>query len=254
MRRWNNDSFSGIASEISKGSKRGAATAEIFLKAQADAPLFVSVYNPEDRPESMLSKFMVSDDVQMKLLRDDFFEGAIGYGSPPSRSHRPTKTQTEKHQSKLSPEQMLSRIPERLRNVIIRACSNSASTVKIVDAYENFLVHSFANGKAALLEDSVSASLLESPSVVQTDSGSTVARFCFDSESSAGGFHRLLLHAVCQFHSLFAVSRTIDLDETQSSRLLTVTGTLFGPDVHLSQVISNTRVAQATASLSSLHL
>jgi hypothetical protein len=56
MRRWNNDSFSGIASEISKGSKRGAATAEIFLKAQADAPLFVSVYNPEDRPESMLSK------------------------------------------------------------------------------------------------------------------------------------------------------------------------------------------------------
>lgn len=56
VRRWNNDNFSGIASEIAKGSKRGAATAEIMLQAQADAPLFISVFNPNERPESSVSK------------------------------------------------------------------------------------------------------------------------------------------------------------------------------------------------------
>lgn len=54
VRRWNNDNFSGIASEIAKSSSRGAITAELLLQAQVDAPLYVSVY-PEER-ESTVSK------------------------------------------------------------------------------------------------------------------------------------------------------------------------------------------------------
>lgn len=194
---------------------------------------------------------MVSNDVETKALRDDFFEGEIGYGAPTSSCSHANKAPT--NDVKLTPEQMMMCIPERLRNVIIRACSSSEATVKIVDDYEAFLVQSFADGKASLVSDSISASLLESPSVTQTESGSTVARFCFDSESSTGGFHRLLLHAVCQFHSLHAVSKTID-SEMQPKRLLTVTGTLRGSNVRLSQVVDDTKVSHVTESLSSLRL
>lgn len=197
---------------------------------------------------------MVTDDVKMIGIRDDFFQGEIGYGAPHSQTR--TKKSTTAN-LELTPEQMLKRVPERLRNVVIRACSSSEATVKLVDAYETFLVQSFAEGKAPMDGD-IAGSLLEPPSVTQTKSGSTVARFSFDSESSAGGFHRLLLHAVCQFHSLHAVSKTIEL-ETRSARLLTVTGTLRGSKVRLSQVIHDkkrhsTDIFQATESLSSLRL
>jgi len=56
VRRWNNDNFSGIASELAKASSRGAVAAEVLLRAQADAPRYISVYNPEDYPESTVSK------------------------------------------------------------------------------------------------------------------------------------------------------------------------------------------------------
>jgi len=197
---------------------------------------------------------MVTDDAKMKGIRDDFFEGEIGYGAP---SHHPHTDRTT-DPVELTPEQMLKRIPERLRNVVIRACSSSEATAKLVDTYEAFLVQSFLEGKARTLDNIISETLLEPPTVTHTKSGSTVARFCFDSESSAGGFHRLLLHAVCQFHSLHAVSTTVELEQ-QSVRLLTVTGTLLGPKVKLSQVIHDAKrqpvnVAEATASLSALRV
>lgn len=186
---------------------------------------------------------MVSDDVETKTLRDDFFKGEIGYGFINPRS-RTSKTVTSS--ADVTPEQMLKRIPERLQNVIVRACSSSEATAKIVDSYESFLVLTFTDGNAAPLNANISTSLLEPPSVIQTASGSTVAHFCFDSESSDAGFHRLLLHAVCQFHSLHAVSKTTELDESLPVRLLTVTGTLHGSKVRLSEVIDNAKVAQAT--------
>lgn len=190
---------------------------------------------------------MVTDDAEMKGIRNDFFEGEIGYGT--SLSHSRTATRTENME--LTPEQMLNRIPERLRNVLIRACSSSKDTIDMVSAYEQFLVQSFVEGKAVALPTAVAESLLEAPSVTQTKSGSTVARFCFDSESSAGGFHRLLLHAVCQFHSLHAVSKTVE-SETQSARLLTVTGSLAGSNVHLHQTLDDRKnISEATKSLSS---
>jgi len=193
---------------------------------------------------------MVTDDLKMKGIREEFFEGEIGYGTPTSSS----RTKRTTANIELTPAQMLRRIPDRLRNVVVRACSTSDATATIVDSYETFLVQSFVEGKATTLDTlGLSGSLLEPPTVLQTKLGSTVARFCFDSESSAGGFHRLLLHAVCQFHSLNAVSKTIER-ETESARLLTVTGTLLGSEVRLSETIHNTKMDQVTESLSSLRL
>ena len=59
-----------------------------------------------------------------------------------------------------------------------------------------------------------------------------MARIFFDASSSTGGFHRLLLHAICQFHGLNATSATTTATITtlsaktheKEARLLTVTG------------------------------
>jgi hypothetical protein len=259
VRRWNNDNFIGIASEIAKASSRGPAVAEALLKAQADAPLYLAVYSPDDCPPSAVSRFMKSDDTGLKSLREDFFRGEIGY--PTSRL--PTKKPAT--EVALTPEIMLNRLHGRLRKVVTRACSTSQASIKFVDAYERFLVQCFGNGKITSLEADVSASLLEPPTVTRKKSGNTVARFYFDSESSAGGFHRLLLHAVSHFHGLQAVSKTVKM-EANTARLLTVMGRLSGPKLRLvhhildgpsnncSHVSSRDSVSHATKSLSTLHL
>lgn len=260
VRRWNNDSFIGITSEIAKASSRGPAVAEALLKAKADAPLYLAVYNPDDCPPSTVSRFMESNDAGMKSLREDFFRGEIGY---PASCLPTTKPATE---VALTPELMLSRLHWRLRKVVTRACSTSQASIKFVDAYERFLVKCFGKGKITSLDADVSASLLEPPTVTRKKSGKTVARFYFDSESSAGGFHRLLLHAVSQFHGLQAVSKTVEMGAT-TARLLTVAGSLSGPKVQLvdhiidgrppnncSRASSHERVSHATKSLLNLHL
>lgn len=204
-------------------------------------------------------RFIVSDDVQMISIRNKFFEGEIGYIGPSSH----TRTQNTVQRIDATPRKMLEGVPERLRDVVVRACSTSQATVKVLDAYEEFLVQSFGERETspASMDNIISGHLLEPPTVTQTKSGSTVARFCFDSESSAGGFHRLLLHAVCNFHSLHAASTTVDSESRDSVRLLTVTGTILGPHVRLSQVIQSnnnhaicTNVAQLTSSLSTLRV
>ena len=56
IRRWDNDSMVGIVSEIAKASSRGPAVAEVYLKAQADAPMYRSIVMPHDRPKPTVSK------------------------------------------------------------------------------------------------------------------------------------------------------------------------------------------------------
>jgi len=57
----------------------------------------------------------------------------------------------------------------------------------------------------------------EDPSVAQTTpmmmvTTTTTTRFIFDGTSSNGGFHRLLIHGMCQFHGLKASSSTIQYE------------------------------------------
>ena len=97
---------------------------------------------------------------------------------------------------------------------------------------EKFLINSFDKGKAAPLR--LVDTMLEQPTVTKLTTGQTTIRFYFDAESSSGGFHRLLLHAVCQFHSLNAVSTSVELNGNTQSRLLSVSGVrISGPHVRL---------------------
>lgn len=198
----------------------------MLLKAQADAPLYLAVYNPEDRVPSTVSKFMESNDADTKGLREDFFRGEIGYLNSLLPTTKPVR------EVALTPEIMLTRLDGRLRKVVTRACSTSQASIKTINAYERFLVECFGKGKVASLEADAATSLLEPPTVTRKKSGKTVVRFYFDSESSAGGFHRLLLHAVSHFHGLQAVSKTVVVD-ANTARLLTVAGSLSGPKVRL---------------------
>jgi hypothetical protein len=71
--------------------------------------------------------------------------------------------------------------------------------------------------------------LLECPTVTRRkDSDRVAAQFFFDSTLPTAGFHRLLLHAVCQFHGLNVVSRMesnfVFQNQITSARILVATG------------------------------
>lgn len=57
IRRWNNDNFVNLASEISSG-KKGRAAAAVLLKGQADAPKYRSIYNPEEHKSETMSRYV----------------------------------------------------------------------------------------------------------------------------------------------------------------------------------------------------
>lgn len=180
----------------------------------------------------------------MKNVRDEFFAGEIGHLSTGYRRH--VKQEIRLH-GKLTPEIMMSRIHERLRKVVVRACSNSPESARIVYGFERYLVHCFRDERTSKLPSVLSESLLEPPTVTRRASGHTIVRFYFDSDSTFGGFHRLLLHAVSQFHGLEAVSSTADIESSgkrTAVRLLAVTGSLSGAEFRLSDYATDAISAQ----------
>lgn len=226
IRRWNNDNFVGIALELAKSSSRGPAVAESLLIAQADAANYRAVYNPHDCQQSVISK--LSEDAKLADVRDKFLNGEIGHGIAVQHPSR----KKELEEASVTPAMMMNRIHRRLRGVVVRACCNSEFSMGVIDAFERFLVNCFAMGPTASLH--LVDTLIEAPTITKLTTGQTLVRFYFDSTSSRGGFHRLLLHAVCQFHGLHAVSISVDLNQNSKSRLLTVTGNdLSSPNVRL---------------------
>jgi hypothetical protein len=165
-------------------------------------------------------RFMQDD--SLKSVRDQFFEGELSGTTTEPRS-RGTLNRT------LTAQDMLHRIDVRLRRIVVKACTNSYPAASVVAKFESFLVTSFAGKKAKELSSDWSSDLLlEPPTITLRKDLRHVAQFFFDAESSTGGFHRLLLHAVCQFHGLHAVSKMVDIeiDDKSRARALTVTGTI----------------------------
>jgi len=159
----------------------------------------------------------------MAGVRDRFFEGEL---PGPLAPHQPRSRISQK--GPLTAEDMMNRIDNRLRRIVVKACSNSYAASKVVETFEEFLVASFADSKPKLVEDWWDDLLLEPPSITSRKDLRSVAQFFFDADSTTGGFHRLLLHAVCQFHGLHAVSKMVDItiDSKSKSRALNVTGVL----------------------------
>ena len=170
------------------------------------------------------------EDDKLHDLRDKFFAGELQEQPTRPRDHKLVSSKP------LTPEDMMNRIDDRLRRVVVKACTNSFPASQVVDNLETFLVRAYAGKKDKLPRETWSDMLLEPPTVTERKRDDMViCKFLFDAQSSAGGFYRLLLHGLCQFHGLQATSSTVDImiENHKQARILTATGTLSGPKVRL---------------------
>ena len=182
------------------------------------------------------------EDDQYKVLRKQFFKGEIGVSGKTTTEDRQTRHRPFHSSIRVSdnPLNMLKRVPDRLRSVLIRACHGSKTSAVVVDAFERHLMDCFHKGKkSSSLDLSVVTTLQEQPAVSRaTPTNGTVVQYRFSPKTETAGFHRLLLHAVCKFHSLTAVSATITVEPHQCpSRVLTVSGVPVGSHVRVLDTI-----------------
>jgi len=233
VRRWNNDHFDKLAAEIAPSSK---AAAVALLKGKQDAYLYRDVINPaEDNKSESMTRFM--QDGTLHDVRNQFFEGEL-----PSRPDEVPGLPKERPLPQTGQE-MLYRIDGRLRRVVTKACRNSMPASRVIKTFETFVVDSFRKKPRETLpgdwwnQDEL---LLERPTVTARKDGKFTAQFYFDPQNSTGGFHRLLLHAVCQFHGLLALSRVVQIKigAHQQSRALMVTGPAVDTKFRLLDVLS----------------
>ena len=171
-------------------------------------------------------------DDKMRGVRDKFFAGEL-----PVPNNNTTTRREKAPVETLTPQEKLFRVDARLRRVVTKACRNSQPAAMVVKTLENFIMatyyhrrhHSSSSSKrfAAPTGQWWSTLLTQAPTVTTTarrDDDQTISvQFLFDAASPTGGFHRVLLHAVCQYHGLTAVSQMIEL-AGRSNRALLVTG------------------------------
>lgn len=159
------------------------------------------------------------NDDSLRDLREKFLECEIAAPAPKlQKSNRKV----------LTAEDMMRRIDNRLRRVVVKACQNSYPAVKVVTAFEEFIIATFT--KDDFQDDPLwwSSLLIENPTVTEGGNDDKLeVLFAFPGASPTGGFHRLLLHAVAQFHGLSPLSKTKHTDDGSVSRNLTVTGRLL---------------------------
>lgn len=156
----------------------------------------------------------------------------------------------------LTAADMLNRVDQRLRRLVTRACRNSYAAAKVVELFEEFIVASFGEKTVRLksLDESWWKNLLlECPTITQrNDNHRCTAHFLFHATAPTGGFHRLLLHAVCQFHGLHANLRTEHnfaiADVVTDTRVLVVNGNVDEPSRYrLSQHLADEVEDSSTA-------
>ena len=153
----------------------------------------------------------------MKGVRDRFFEGEYVSLIVQQKVHPVPDA---------SPEQWMRRIDSRLRPVVVKACTNSYPATCVVRVLEECLVQLYAQTERFALETDWWNDLLGQAPEQTTTNNKRVVEFYFPVDSSQGGFHRLLLHAVAQFHGLHVVSRLIP----NEARFLSVSGKVVDND------------------------
>lgn len=140
------------------------------------------------------------------------------------------ETTTRPQKTSLTAQEKLYRVDARLRRVVTKACRNSQPAAMVVKTLEAFVMVTFGRSSKQLVAPPMgqwwSTLLTEQPTVTERRDGRLTATFLFDAASGSGGFHRLLLHAICQYHGLQAVCKMMDVDG-RSNRVLLVTGETF---------------------------
>jgi hypothetical protein len=180
----------------------------------------------------------------MRAKREKFFEGEgpMLAPSPILVDYHKRSIASKKEPSTAS--DMLNRMDPRLRRLVVRAYRNSYAAAKVVDKFEAFVVGSFGTPKgstASLQSDNWWRDLLlECPTITRRrDNGKYSAQLYFHASAPTAGFHRLLLHAVCQFHGLNAVPKMErsyavggDHGSIGGARTLWVTGNIDSLSTH----------------------
>jgi hypothetical protein len=221
-----------LAKEV--GSK---SASEALLRGHAHASEYRSIYPHENSGNSVMSKLIrCENDKQLRTVRDKFFEGEL--------HSKPQSTTRHKQTTKgpLTREQRMDRIDNRVRHVVVRAIENSYPATMVMEAFESFLLLAYSQDtvhrdtETETETDAWKDILVEPPTISKhgDDASFLVLRFLFDRDSSTSGFHRLLLHALVQFHGLTAISST-----TSNGRLLTATGSLADSDHKLVDSITS---------------
>ncbi|CAB9526250.1 expressed unknown protein [Seminavis robusta] len=221
-RRWNNDNFHNTFHDLANsGSAKARAAAEVLARAKADAKHFLPVYDPADTQRSAeVTRFM--EDKSYSDVRDRFFRGELHAKTQEPRIAKRTDP------ADASAAELFQRIEGRLRRVVVKACENSGPACKVVESFENYLIRSLGEEEPNVGNDEGDfweGILVERPNYNPQQGTVT---FRFDGDSSSGGFHRLLVHAVCQFHCLKAKTST-----ASKARVLSVSGVMRGSQYRL---------------------
>lgn len=228
IRRWNNSNFVNLAAEVGSG-KAGQA----LLQGQAEAAQYQQITDPSEHTSKAMERLWKEEGLQS--LREGFFAGDVHAKPAPTPVSR--KKETPANQHYYTPDEMLLRIEGRLRKVVIKACENSFPASQVIHKLETF-VKAAHRGKSTnpaklnLEETWWKDLLLEPPSVTHRKKDDAwITRFLFDGEMANAGFHRLLLHGLCQFHGLRAISNSMEVtlgtgndQRVVQARLLTAVG------------------------------
>ena len=196
--------------------------ARVLAHAQKDAHLYKNFVDVKDRDSLVFHKLMT--DPRYESLRDKYLDGELPVLEQPRCSGPAIPIQW-------TPDLMLNRIDSRLRRVVIKAGTNSQPAFLVMKRLEDHVMRLFT-GSDAPGED-LTDLLLAVPTLRTLADSVHTCQFYFHPNSPTGGFHRLLLHAICQFHGLRVSSRTVDVEigEHRQARALTVTGGIARDDI-----------------------
>jgi len=260
LRRWNNDKFVGIASEISNANPtaRGTQIAKIFAEADMDRSKY-TMPNSAMEHNSYFTTLLKSngnvkrdgagrefDAKHVDKVRERFLRGDVSNANENEMTEGARNRMRRREDDTFSDgaRMVKVKVQERLLNVVRRACQSSEFSRDVLSAFEKQLVKhlsgnesSHERGCASEESESVLEEvLMQRPMVTRKSSSvlspklnsagvkSVTIRFLFDNESNNGAFNRLLLHGVSQFHGLDTSSSTT----SKGHRLLTVTGVCKG--------------------------
>jgi hypothetical protein len=181
VRRWNNDKFIGIASDISnslssKNPQKGMRIANIYAEAEMEKSKYTMPNAPrgnrtifgtlvsanrkfggDDFSDESDDGGYASDCIKVKLdparvaqIRERFVDGEVGEDNTFVMSNS-AKERMRKREEELYKDghRMTKKVNQRLLKVVIRACKGSGFTRNVVDAFEKLLLSLPNNGSSA---------------------------------------------------------------------------------------------------------
>ena len=171
IRRWNNDKFVGIASDISHSNpQRGMRIANLYAEAEMNKGAYTMPNAPRDNRTifGMLvstNAMGYADDLEEKddcsgtrstkvkldparlaNIRERFVEGEVGKMAFMTDAAKARMKKRKEELYKDGRRMMKANVDERLLNVAIRACNVSSFTRGVVDAFERLLVRNMSSG------------------------------------------------------------------------------------------------------------